>query len=132
MAILVTIDDVKAVAPDTGATDANIQLQIDIATCKLEPCLEAAYADCLPIAQAIKTYVVAHYCSEMGTSDKLASRKWADGSAESFHSDLDSTNTPYWDSALAIDSAGCVDQAYSTKRTFVVTGKSSTYSVRPK
>ncbi|AZU97935.1 hypothetical protein [Vibrio phage LP.1] len=132
MAIVITVDDVKAVAPDTGATDANIQLQIDIATCKLDACLEAAYADCLPIAQAIKTYVVAHFCGEMGTSDKLESRRWADGSAESFHSDLNSTNTPYWDSAQAIDSAGCLEQAYDDRRTFVVTGKSYTYSRRAK
>ncbi len=123
MAILITVDDVKAVAPDTGATDAAIQLQIDIATCKLDPCLEANYVDCPEVAKAIKIYVVA-YMSAQAAAPKgsVTSRKWADGSSEGYSDMSQDAAQKYWDTALQLDSAGCVEKAYSTRKVFVVAG----------
>ena len=121
MAILITVDDVKAIAPNLGATDAAIQLQIDIATCKLDPCLESNYADCEAVARAIKIYVVAHFSNQANRSGKVSSRKWADGSSEGYNTSEDS-GTPYWDNALTLDTDGCMKKAYPDRKIFTVTG----------
>lgn len=122
MSIDITVDDVKAIAPNLGATDAAIELQIKIATCKLDGCLEANYADCPEIAEAIKIYVVAHFSYQTGTSSgNVTSRKWSDGASEGYDQSRDA-KMQYWDNALALDSANCVANAYRSGKVFAVTG----------
>jgi hypothetical protein len=124
MSLDITVDDVKSVAPNTGATDVAIQMQIDIATEKLDECLTANYSD--TIGRAIKIYAVAHFSYKTANaSGKLKSRKWADGDSESYQDSTDGDYSEFWDNALSLDSAGCVEAAYKSRKVFVVTGSSS-------
>lgn len=124
MAIPLTVEEVRAVVPELNATDAAIQMHINIAGCKIDECLEANYADCLELAKAIKIYVVAYF-ADMGNDNKgsVTSQKWADGDAQSFSDKA--TSSAYWDTALQLDSAGCVQNAFRTNKVFAVTGATS-------
>ena len=129
MAIEITVEEVKAIAPDTGATDAAIQMQINIVGCKIDACLEANYGDCPDLAKAIKIYTVAYFAAK-GSSPQGAttSRKWSDGSAEGYSDTGMTAAQKYWDMAIQLDSAGCVSNAFPTNKVFVVTGSNVTRS----
>ena len=122
MAITITVEDVRAVVPNLGATDAAIALQISVVGCKVDACLEANYADCPDVAKAIKIYTVAYFADKGNDNNgSTTSRKWADGDAESYADNGDSSS--YWDTVLQLDSAGCVQNAFRTGKVFAVTGR---------
>ena len=123
MAITITIEEVKAAAPDTGATDAAIQLNIDIVGCKIDTCLEANYADCPDLAKAIKLYAVAYMSAKSSSpTGAVTSRKWSDGSAEGYSDTGQTASQKYWDMTIQLDSAGCFTKSFSTRKVFAVTG----------
>lgn len=124
MAISLTVEEVRAVVPELEASDAAIQMHINIVGCKLDACLEANYADCPELAKAIKIYTVAYF-ADSGNDNKgsVTSQKWADGDAQSFSDKA--TSSAYWDTALQLDSADCVVNAFRTKKVFAVTGSTS-------
>lgn len=119
MAITITVDDVKAVAPDLGATDALIQRQIDSVSVKLDACLEANYDTAT--AELIKIYVVAHFSYQTTSGGNVTSRRWSDGASESYDQSRNA-KMQYWDNALAMDPANCVANAYRSGKVFAVTG----------
>jgi hypothetical protein len=127
MAITVTVEDVRAVVPELQATDAAIQMHINIVICKVGDCLEANYTDCPEIQEAIVIYTVAYF-ADKGNDNKgaITSQKWADGDMQGF-SDSQSSSSAYWDTMLQLDSAGCVSNAFRSGKVFAVTGKTSKY-----
>jgi hypothetical protein len=127
MAIPLTVEEVRAVVPELIATDAAILMHINIVGCKLDACLEANYVDCPEQAKAIKIYTVAYF-ADKGNDNKgaVTSQKWADGDAQNF-SDSQSNSSAYWDTAIQLDSANCVQNAYRSKKVFATTGKTSIY-----
>ena len=132
MAINVTVEDVKAIIPDLNATDAAIALQISIVQCKAGACLEASYVDCPDVAKAIFIYTVA-YLAEKGNDNRgaVTSRKWADGDSESYSDRGTNASSQYWDTALQLDSANCISNAFRSGKVFTVTGKASRYYSEP-
>jgi hypothetical protein len=126
MTIALTVDDVRDIIPDLNATDAAITLQISVVGCKVDSCLEANYADCQDVAKAIKIYTVAHFAEGGDNKGDVTSRKYADGDAETYSSRAYGM-TSYWETALQLDSAGCVENAFRTRKVFAVTGRTSKY-----
>jgi hypothetical protein len=127
MAIPLTVADVREIIPELNATDAAIELQISVVGCKVDACLEANYADCPDVAKAIKIYTVAHFADKGNdTKGAVTSRKYADGDGESY-SDTGSSSNAYWDTAMQLDSAGCIENAFRTRKVFAVTGRTSKY-----
>ena len=126
MAIPLTVEEVRAVIPELMATDAAIQMHINIVGCKIDACLEANYADCPELAKAIKIYTVAYF-ADKGNDNKgsVTSQKWADGDAQSYSDKA--TSSAYWDTVLQLDSAGCVQNAFRSGKVFATTGKTSRY-----
>ena len=120
----ITPADVRAIVPELIATDAAIQMHINIVCCKLDACLAAAYPDCPELITAITIYTVAYF-ADKGNDNKgaVTSQKWADGDAQSFSDKA--TSSSYWDTAVQLDSAGCVENAFRTSKVFAVTGKTS-------
>ena len=131
MTIELTVTEVRAVAAGLEASDAAIELQISVVGCKLDACLEANYADCEDLAKAIKIYTVAHF-ADMGNNNKgaVTSQKWADGDQQQF-ADRGNATSSYWDTAIQLDSSGCVESAFSSKKVFAVTGRTSKYKDCP-
>ena len=128
MAIPLTVAEVREIVPELGATDAAITLHISIVGSKVDACLEANYVDIPDLAKAIKIYTVAYF-ADKGNDNKghKTSQKWADGDALQY-SDT-ATSSSYWDTALQLDSAQCVANAFRTGKVFAVTGSTSkTYS----
>lgn len=127
MAIVITVQDVRDIIPQLNATDAAIELQISVVGCKLDACLEANYAGCPDLAKAIKIYTVAYF-ADKGNDNKgaITSTKWADGDAQTY-ADNSSSSSAYWDTALQLDSANCVANAFRSGKVFAVTGKTSKY-----
>jgi hypothetical protein len=126
MSLTITPDDVRAVCPELQATDAAIQMHINIVCCKAGPCLEANYADCPEIQTAIVIYASAYFAGKGNDSKgEITSQKWADGDAQSFSDGKGSS--PYWDTMLQLDSAGCVSNAFRSGKVFATTGKTSKY-----
>lgn len=127
MAILLTIAEVRAVCPELIATDAAIQMHINIVGCELDACLEANYTACPEKAKAIKIYTVAYF-ADKGNDNKgaVTSQKWADGDAQQY-ADKEGSSSSYWDTAIQLDSANCVQNAYRSKKVFATTGKTSKY-----
>jgi hypothetical protein len=127
MAITITPADVREVVPELQATDAAIQMHINIVICKVGDCLEASYPDCPDIASAIVIYTVAYF-ADKGSDNKgaITAQKWADGDSQSF-SDSQSSSSSYWDTMLQLDSANCVSNAFKSGKVFAVTGKTSNY-----
>ena len=125
MAIVLTVQDVRDIVPQLSATDAAITLQISVVGCKIDACLEANYADCPDLAKAIKIYTVAHF-ADMGNDNKgsITSTKWADGDSQQY-ADKTSSTSSYWDTALQLDSAQCVANAFRSGKVFAVTGSTS-------
>jgi len=127
MAIPLTVEEVRAVVPELAATDVAIQLHIDVISCKLDACLEANYVDCPDLAKAIKIYTVAYF-ADKGNDNKgaITSQKWADGDAQQF-SDKNASSSSYWDTAIQLDNANCLQNTFRTKKVFATTGKTSRY-----
>ena len=125
-----TVGEVRAIVPKLKATDAAIQLHIDIVCCKIGECLDANYADCPELAQAIAIYTVAYF-ADKGNSNtgKVTSQKWADGDAIT-HANSDNSSE-YWNTAIQLDSANCVVNAFRTSKTFAVTGRAVTCNDGP-
>lgn len=126
MTIALTVADVRAIVPDLSATDAAITLQISVVGCKVDACLEAAYAACPDVAKAIKIYAVAYF-ADKGNDNKgaITARKYADGDAENYADKQGQSS--YWETVLQLDSAGCVAAAFRTNKVFAVTGRTSKY-----
>lgn len=123
MAITITVEDVRAIVPSLGASDAAIALQISVVGCKIDSCLEANYANCPDVAKAIKIYTVAYFADKGNDNNgSTTSRKWADGDAETYADNGSGSN--YWDTVLQLDSAGCVQNAFRSGKVFAVTGTS--------
>ena len=127
MPVIITVQDVRELVPDLSATDAAIQMHINIVSCKLDACLDANYADCEDLAKAIKIYTVAYF-ADKGNDNKGAttSTRWADGDAETYADKAQSSNS-YWDTVLQLDSAQCVSRAFKSGKVFAVTGRTSKY-----
>lgn len=127
MATVITVQDVRDLIPDLSATDAAIQMHINIVSCKLDNCLDANYADCPDLAKAIKIYTVAYF-ADKGNDNKgsTTSTKWADGDAETY-ADKAQGSSSYWDTVLQLDSAQCVSSAFRSGKVFAVTGRTSKY-----
>ena len=126
MTIELTPSEIRAIIPELGATDAALQMHINIVGCKIDEYLEANYADCPEQAKAIKIYTVAYFADKGNDNQGSAtSQKWADGDSQSFSDKA--TSSAYWDTALQLDSAGCVANAYKSGRVFAVTRGSSKY-----
>ena len=126
MAIELTVEEVRAIVPELGASDAAIQMHINIVGNKIDACLEANYADSLDQAKAIKIYTVAYF-SDKGNDNKgqVTSQKWADGDSQQFSDKA--TDSAYWNTAIQLDSADCVVNAFRTKKVFAVTGSTVKY-----
>lgn len=126
MAIELTVEEVREICPELMASDAAITLQISVVGCKVDDCLESNYADCPDLAKAIKIYTVAYFADKGNNNKgKVTSQKWADGDMQSFSDKA--TSSSYWDTALQLDSAGCVQDAFRSGKVFAVTGKTSKY-----
>ncbi|AGH16066.1 hypothetical protein VPKG_00029 [Vibrio phage pYD21-A] len=120
---VITVQDVRDIVPDIGATDAAIQLQIDVVLDKVGACLDANYSE--PIAKAIAIYTVAYFADKgKDNNGSTTSRKWADGDAESYAT-KDSGDNSYWGMVMQLDSSQCVTTAFRTNKVFVVTGRTS-------
>lgn len=124
MAIIVTVEKVRAVVPELSATDAAIQMHINIVLSKAGACIEASYPDSVDLQEAIVIYAVAYF-ADKGNDNKgsVTSQKWADGDAQNFSDKA--TSSAYWDTMLQLDSAGCISNAFRTGKVFATTGKTS-------
>lgn len=121
----ITVSDVRSVITDLSASDAAIQLQIDVVLDKVGACLDTNYSE--PIAKAIAIYTVAYF-ADKGNDNRgsVTSRKWADGDSESYAAKESGTSS-YWDMVMQLDSSQCVTTAFRTNKVFVVTGRTSKY-----
>jgi len=133
MAITVTVEDVRSIIPELSATDAAIALQISVVQCKVGACLESNYAHCPDVAKAIIIYTVAYF-AEKGNDNRgaVTSRKWADGDSESYADRGGSASSQYWDTALQLDSSGCIANAFRSGKVFTVTGSAAKYYPEPR
>lgn len=121
----ITVQDVRAIAAELTATDAAIQLQIDVVGEKVGACLDANYTPAL--AKAIMIYTVAYFADKGARNvGAITSRKWADGDAETY-GEMQSDSSKYWGMVLQLDSASCVANAFRSGKVFAVTGRTSQY-----
>lgn len=128
MAIDITVEEVREICPVLEASDAAIQLAINVVGCKIDVCLESNYSDCEPLQRAIKIYTVAYFADKGNDNNgTVTGQKWADGDSQTY-SDVNSGSSPYWDTALQLDSAGCVQNAFKSGKVFAVTGSSVKYN----
>lgn len=122
MAFELTASEVKEIIPDLQASNAALELAIAVASEKLDDCLASCYGESSETAKAIKIYASA-YIADKGHDNKgsITAKKWADGDSINYSAPTD--GNAYWNTALQLDSCGCMAKAFRSGKVFATTGR---------
>lgn len=122
MAIIVTIEEIKALFPDASKYPDALITALIAASGKADDCLEADYD--AGTAKLIKQYLVMHMLAT-GGGKRVKSQTAASGASQSFDFRKDGLgimSTEYGRMIDMLDTNKCVENAYDTGSSFGVVG----------
>lgn len=116
MAINLTPDDVRELCP-TNASDAVIQMYIDVVIEKYEQCLEGNYSEATAkLLATMATCVILSNSSN--SSGKVKSKRAPNGSSISYDTSEDASGM--YNNIEAIDTSGCLTDLLLTDGVFAI------------